>query len=141
MRGGCQSSPRCRRWGREPRSSGNVEDGKHSFLFLTFFLFGKPRTHLNRFLVHGRPSEDRHGVLHYSPSAHVQVGDRVPGPVQGQEAALVQVLVLPDGVLSPAQSMVVVSEGQRALEFIIDIIPGPADLVLGEIGVVVFTKS
>ena len=37
--------------------------------------------------------------------------------------------------------MVVVSEGQRALEFVSDIVPGSANLLLGQIGVVVFTES
>ena len=91
--------------------------------------------------MHGRLPEDGHGVLHDGPPAHGHVGDQVPGAVQTQQAALVQILVLPDGRLPPAQRVVVVSEGQRALEFISNIIPGSANLLLGQIGVVVFTES
>ena len=97
--------------------------------------------HLDSLRIHWRLPEDGHGVLHHGPPAHVHVGDQVPGAVQAQQAALVQVLVLPDRRLPPAQRVVVVSEGQRALEFVSNIIPGSANLLLGQIGVVVFTES
>ena len=98
--------------------------------------------HLHSLCVHGCPPEDGHGVLHdFAPAHGGQVGDQVPGAVQTQQTALVLVLILSDGQLPPAQSMVIVSEGQRALQFISKVILASADLLLGQIGVVVFIKS
>ena len=102
----------------------------------------KTNNHLHSLCVHGCPSEDGHGVLHDGAPTHGgQVGDQVPGAVQTQQAALVLVLILSDGHLPPTQGMVIVSEGQRALEFISNVILASADLLLGQIGVVVFIKS
>ena len=98
--------------------------------------------HLHSLCVHRCPPEDGHGVLHHcSPTHRGQVCDQVPGAVQTQQTALVQVLILSDGCLPPAQGVVIVSEGQRALQFISQVILASADLLLGQIGVVVFTKS
>ena len=102
----------------------------------------KTNSHLHSLCVHGCPPEDGHGVLHdFAPAHGGQVGDQVPGAVQTQQAALVLILILSDGHLPPAQGMVIVSEGQRALEFISNVILASADLLLGQIGVVVFIKS
>ena len=98
--------------------------------------------YLHSLCIHRCPPEDGHGILHHSSPAHGgEVCDQVPGAVQAQQAALVQILILSDGGLPPAQSVVIVSEGQRALQFISQVILASADLLLGQIGVVVFTKS